>query len=193
MPDRVIFCQTSSYSVLNILNFSIGHLDWQNFDFCQTFEIFISKTDKTGTFQEHWTVRTDDGRTDSLYLTDRACCTDSETWSYFTPTFVLLHMHIEDRRRDGRTDQLVSKTQTWRKTLRFCFRSSFVEFRSVVAENKSRMSQPIRGQGGHLSFLVGPKNTNFADDVEFLHPVKFRWILFGRLEKKSKMSQPIRG
>ena len=38
----------------NILNFCIGHSDWQDFDFCQTFEFFISKTDKTGTFQEHW-------------------------------------------------------------------------------------------------------------------------------------------
>ena len=34
----------------------IGHSDWQDFDFCQTFEFFISKTDKTGTFQEHCSI-----------------------------------------------------------------------------------------------------------------------------------------
>ena len=36
------------------------------------------------------------------------------------------------------------------------------------------MSQPIRGQGGHLVFLIDPKNTNLVEDVEFLLPVKFR-------------------
>ena len=40
------------------------------------------------------------------------------------------------------------------------------------------MSQPIRGQGGHLVFLIGPKITNFVEDVEILLPVKFRSILF---------------
>ena len=37
------------------------------------------------------------------------------------------------------------KTQTWQRALRSCFLSSFVEFRSVVSEEKSKMSQPIRG------------------------------------------------
>ena len=36
------------------------------------------------------------------------------------------------------------------------------------------MSQPIRGQGGHLVFQIGPKNTNLVKDVEILLPVKFR-------------------
>ena len=36
----------------------------------------------------------------------------------------------------------------------------------------------MRGQGGHLFFLTGPKNTNLVEDVEILLPVKFRWILF---------------
>ena len=40
------------------------------------------------------------------------------------------------------------------------------------------MSQPIRGQGGHLVFPIGPKNTNLVEnlveDVEILLPVKFR-------------------
>ena len=53
-----------------------------------------------------------------------------------------------------------------------CFKC-FVEFRSV-SEEKSKMSQPIRGQGGHLVFPIGPKNTNLVEDVEILLPVKFR-------------------
>ena len=40
------------------------------------------------------------------------------------------------------------------------------------------MSQPIRGQGGHLPFLIGPKNRNLVEGIEILLPVKFRWILF---------------
>ena len=36
------------------------------------------------------------------------------------------------------------------------------------------MSQPIRGQGGHLVFPVGQKNTNMVEDVEILISVKFR-------------------
>ena len=36
------------------------------------------------------------------------------------------------------------------------------------------MSQPIRGQGGHLVFLIGPKNTNLEEDVKILLPDKFR-------------------
>ena len=40
------------------------------------------------------------------------------------------------------------------------------------------MSQPIRGQGGHLVFPIDPKNTNLVEDVEIYLPVKFRQILF---------------
>ena len=40
------------------------------------------------------------------------------------------------------------------------------------------MFQPIRGQGGHLVFPIGPKNTNLVEDIEILLPVKFRWIPF---------------
>ena len=36
------------------------------------------------------------------------------------------------------------------------------------------MSQPIRGQGGHLVFPIGPKNINLVEDVEMLLPAKFR-------------------
>ena len=50
-------------------------------------------------------------------------------------------------------------TQTWLRTSRsFCL-SSFFEFRSA---EKSKISQPIRGQGGHLVFPIGPKNTTFC-------------------------------
>ena len=34
------------------------------------------------------------------------------------------------------------------------------------------MSQPIRGQGGHLVFRIGPKNTNLVEDIEIFLPVK---------------------
>ena len=40
------------------------------------------------------------------------------------------------------------------------------------------MSQPIRGQGGHLVFPIGLKNANMVEDVEILLPVKFCWIPF---------------
>ena len=62
--------------------------------------------------------------------------------------------------------------------LQSCFLSSFVEFRSAVSEKKLKMSSPIRGQGRHLVFLIGLKNTNLVEDVEILLPVKFRWIPF---------------
>ena len=56
------------------------------------------------------------------------------------------------------------------------------------------MSQPIRGQGGHLVFLIGPKNPNFVEDVEILLLVKFRWIPFrsfrGEVENVSANQRP---
>ena len=42
------------------------------------------------------------------------------------------------------------------------------------------MSRPIRGQGGHLVFPIGPENTNLVEGVEILLPVNFRWIPFSR-------------
>ena len=60
-------------------------------------------------------------------------------------------------------------------TLRSSFLSSFVEFRSAVSEKKSKMSQLIRGWGGHLVFPISPKNTNLVEDFEILLPVKFLW------------------
>ena len=42
-----------------------------------------------------------------------------------------------------------------------------------------KMSQPIRGQGGHLVFPIGLKKTYLVEDIEILLPIKFCWILFG--------------
>ena len=48
----------------------------------------------------------------------------------------------------------------------------------MVAE-KSKMSQLIRSQGGHIDFSIGlDKNTILVEDVEYLLPVKFRQILW---------------
>ena len=56
------------------------------------------------------------------------------------------------------------------------------------------MSQPIRGQGGHLVFSIGPKNTYLVEDVEILLPVKFLRILFsgfrGEVENVSANQRP---
>ena len=46
------------------------------------------------------------------------------------------------------------------------------------------MSQLIRGQGGHLVFPIGPKNTKLVDGVEVLLPVKFRLIPFCRFRRE---------
>ena len=52
------------------------------------------------------------------------------------------------------------------------------------------------GQGGHLVFPIGPKNTNLVEDVEILLPVKFRWIPFsgfrGEVENVSANQRPRR-
>ena len=54
------------------------------------------------------------------------------------------------------------------------------------------MPQPIRGQGGHLVFPIGPKNTNLVEDVEIYLPVKFCQIPFsgfrGEVEKCEKLT-----
>ena len=56
------------------------------------------------------------------------------------------------------------------------------------------MSQPIRGEGGHLVFPISPKNTSLVEDVEILLPVKFCWILFsgfrGKVENVSANYRP---
>ena len=78
--------------------------------------------------------------------------------------------------------------------VRSCFLSTFVEFRSAVSEEESKMSQPIRGQGGHLAFPFGQKNTNSVEDDDILLPVKFHWIPFsgfrGEVENVSANQRP---
>ena len=69
-------------------------------------------------------------------------------------------------------------------TLRSCFLSSFVEFHSAVSEEKSKMFQPIRGQGGHLVFPIDLKNKNLVEDDEILLAVKFRWIPFSGFRRE---------
>ena len=46
------------------------------------------------------------------------------------------------------------------------------------------MSQPIRGQGGHLVFPIHPKNTNLVEDIEILLPVKFPLIPFSGFRRE---------
>ena len=64
----------------------------------------------------------------------------------------------------------------------------------AVSEEKSKMSQPIRGQGGHLDFPIGPKNTKMVEGVEIFLPVKFHWIPFsgfrGEVENVSANQRP---
>ena len=55
------------------------------------------------------------------------------------------------------------------------------------------MSQPFRGQGGHVVFPIGMKNTHLVEDVEILLPVSYVEFHSALSEEKSKMSQPIRG
>ena len=50
------------------------------------------------------------------------------------------------------------------------------------------MSQPIRGQGGHLVFPISPKNTNLVEDIEILLPVKFGSIPVDFLRPKFRVA-----
>ena len=69
--------------------------------------------------------------------------------------------------------------------LRSFYLSSFVAVRSAVSEEKSIMSRPIRGQGGHpVFFSIGLKNTNLEEDVEILLPVKFHQIPFNSFREE---------
>ena len=95
----------------------------------------------------------------------------------------MCHLFEESAKEDIFVYWSARKTQTEKRMLRSCFLSSFVEFCSSVLE-KSKMSQPIRGQGGHLVFLIGPNNTQSVADVEILLPVKFHWILISGFRRE---------
>ena len=81
----------------------------------------------------------------------------------------------------GRPFWYTNRTEK-RKLGRGCWdlASSQVSMNSIqrFTRIKSKMSRLIRGKGGHLVFLIGQKNTNLAEDIEILLPVKFRWIPF---------------
>ena len=57
-----------------------------------------------------------------------------------------------------------------------------------------KMSRPIRGQGGHLVFPIGLKNTNLEEGFAILLPDTFRWIPFsgfkGEVENVSANQWP---
>ena len=112
-------------------------------------------------------------------------------WPHIVHLSTMCHLFEESAKADIFVYWSARKTQTRKRMLRSCFLSSFVEFRSAVLE---KMSQPIRGQGGHLVFPIGPKNTNLVEDVEILLPVKFRWIPFngfrGEVENVSANQRP---
>ena len=106
----------------------------------------------------------------------------------------MCHLFEESAKADIFVYWSARKTQTRKRMLRSSFLSSFVEFPSTVLEEKSKMSQPIRGQGSHLVFPIGPKNTNLVEAVEILLPVKFRWNPFsgfrGEVENVSANQRP---
>ena len=56
------------------------------------------------------------------------------------------------------------------------------------------MSQPIRGQGRHLVFPIGSKNTHLVKDIKILLPVKFHQSPFssfrGEVENVSANQRP---
>ena len=83
-------------------------------------------------------------------------------------------------------------------TLRPCFLSSFEEFCSAVSGEKSKMSQPIRGQGGHLVFLTLKfdlflKNFNLGCYLMVVASCQVSLNSVRAVSEKSKMSQPIWG
>ena len=48
------------------------------------------------------------------------------------------------------------------------------------------MSQPIRGQGGHLVFPINPKNTNLVEDIEILLPDKVSLNSLQQFQRRSR-------
>ena len=55
------------------------------------------------------------------------------------------------------------------------------------------MSQPIRGQGSHLIFLIGSKTQTWKRTLRSCFLLSFIEFHSAVSEEKSKMSQPIRG
>ena len=72
-----------------------------------------------------------------------------------------------------RKNKMAALASDWLRHFRLLLWNGWTELEEI-----SRMSQQIRGQGGHLVFPIGLKNTNVVEGVETLLPVKFRRILF---------------
>ena len=79
------------------------------------------------------------------------------------------------------------------RTLRSCFLSSFVEFRSVVSVERSKMSQLIRDQDSRLVFPIVPKTQTWYRRLRSCFLSRFVEFRSAVKEEKSKMFQPIWG
>ena len=114
---------------------------------------------------------------------DRSSNTPTGVWRWRCPSRSPMYMYISIKlwryfiNFVGKFGNLIGYA-IWAAAVRSIFLSSFLEFHSAVSSEKSKMSQPIRGQGGHLIFRIRPKTTNLVEDIEILLPVKFLWILF---------------
>ena len=129
---------------------------------------------------------------------------DKNVWSIITRgpkghiscTWVPLMCHLFDV--SARTAIFVywsaRKTQSWKRTLGSCFLSSFIEFHSVVLEEKLKMSQPIRGRGDHLAFFDRPEKHKIGRGCWDLATCQVSLNSVQQFLKRSqKMFQPIRG
>ena len=56
--------------------------------------------------------------------------------------------------------------------------SSFDPSAREQTRKSRKMAQPIRGQGVHLGFPIGLKDTTSEEDIAILHPVKCRFSGF---------------
>ena len=74
----------------------------------------------------------------------------------------MCHLFEESAKADIFIYWSARKTRTWKRKLRSCFLSSFIQFRSAASEKKSKLSQPIRGQSGHLVFSDWPEKPKFG-------------------------------
>ena len=72
------------------------------------------------------------------------------------------------------------------RTMRACLLSSFIKICSTVTEEKQHMSQPIRSQGNHLCWWIGPKNSNFEEDIDYFIPVNICQKSFQRLQRSGQ-------
>ena len=86
-------------------------------------------------------------------------------WGIFDFSSVIAERNSTKRNRKQRSQRPLPSlyfSGRSKKKKQDCFLTSFVEFRSAMWEEKSKMSQPIRGRVVILLFFfsIGPKNTN---------------------------------